>query len=90
MREYKIVKIERGWIISRKKEMWKMFILQYLNWKWLRSPNMTYAKVYYNKDSVSEALVVIKSKWWLEISWKYHDEQTEKEKSKEKRTWNEL
>ena len=90
MREYKIVKIDRGWIISRKKEIWRLMMLQYLNWKWLRSPNITYAKVYYDKDSASEALVVMKSKKWLEISWEYHDEKTEKEKSKEKHTWSEL
>lgn len=32
----------------------------------------------------------LSSKWWLKTSWKYHDEKTEKGKSKEKRTWNEL
>lgn len=35
-------------------------ILQYLNWKWLWSPHKSYAKVYYNKDSAAEALVVIR------------------------------
>lgn len=90
MREYKIVKIERGWIISRKKEMWRLMILQYLNWKWLRSPHKTFAKVYYDRDSVAEALVVIKSKWRLETSWEYHDEQTEKRENKEKQSWSEL
>ena len=64
MREYKIIKIERGWIISRKKQMWKLILLQYLNWKGLRSPHMSFAKVYYDKDSAAEALVVIKSYEW--------------------------
>ena len=64
MREYKIIKIERGRIISRKKQMWKLILLQYLNWKGLWSPNKSFAKVYYDRDSVTEALVVIKSNEW--------------------------
>lgn len=64
MYEYKIIKTERGWILSRKKEMGRLMILQYLNWKWLWSPYKSYAKVYYDKDSAAEALVVIKSNEW--------------------------
>ena len=64
MREYKIIKTERGWILSRKKEMGRLFLLQYLNWKWLWTPHKTYAKVYYDKDSAAENLVVIKSNEW--------------------------
>ncbi len=60
MREYKIIKTERGWILSRKKEMGRLLLLQYLNWKWLWTPHKTYAKVYYDKDSAAEALVVIR------------------------------
>ena len=64
MREYKIIRTERGWILSRKKEMGRLLLLQYLNWKWLWTPHKTYAKVYYDKDSAAEALVVIKSNEW--------------------------
>lgn len=64
MREYKIIKIERGRILSRKKEMGRLMLLQYLNWKGLWSPHKTFAKVYYDKDSAAEALVVIKSNEW--------------------------
>lgn len=64
MREYKIIKTGRGRILSRKKEMGRLMLLQYLNWKGLRSPHMSFAKVYYDKDSAAEALVVIKSNEW--------------------------
>ena len=64
MYEYKIIKIERGRILSRKKEMWRLMVLQYLNWKWLWSPHKTFAKVYYDKDSAAEALVSIKCNEW--------------------------
>lgn len=64
MREYKIIKTERGRILSRKKEMGRLLLLQYLNWKWLWTPHKTYAKVFYDKDSAAENLVVIKSNEW--------------------------
>jgi len=64
MYEYKIIRTERGWILSRKKEMWRLMILQYLNWKWLWSPHKSYAKVFYDKDSAAEALVGIKCNEW--------------------------
>lgn len=64
MWEYKIIKTERGRILSRKKEMGRLLLLQYLNWKWLWSPHKSYAKVYYDKDSVAEALVVIRQNEW--------------------------
>jgi hypothetical protein len=64
MREYKIIRTERGWILSRKKEMGRLLLLQYLNWKWLWTPHKTYAKVFYDKDSAAENLVVIKSNEW--------------------------
>lgn len=68
MREYKIIKTERGRILSRKKEMWRLMVLQYLNWKGMRTPHKSFAKVYYDKDSVAEALVVIKSNEWKKPS----------------------
>ena len=64
MRECKIIKTERGWILSRKKEMGRLLLLQYLNWKWLWTPHKTYAKIFYDKDSAAENLVVIKSNEW--------------------------
>ena len=64
MWEYKIIKTERGRILSRKKEMGRLLLLQYLNWKWLWSPHKSYAKVYYDKDSVAEDLVVIRQNEW--------------------------
>lgn len=64
MWEYKIIKTERGRILSRKKQMGRLLLLQYLNWKWLWSPHKSYAKVYYDKDSVAEALVVIRQNEW--------------------------
>ena len=68
MREYKKIKTERGRILSRKKEMWRLMVLQYLNWKGMRTPHKSFAKVYYDKDSVAEALVVIKSNEWKKPS----------------------
>ena len=64
MREYKIIRTERGRILSRKKQMGRLMLLQYLNWKGLWSPHKTFAKVYYDKDSAAEALVVLKSNEW--------------------------
>jgi hypothetical protein len=64
MWEYKIIKIERGRILSRKKEMGRLMILQYLNWKGLRSPHKSFAKVFYDKDSAADALVGIKYNEW--------------------------
>ena len=43
-------------------------VLQYLNWKGVRTPHKSFAKVYYDKDSVAEALVVIKSNEWKKPS----------------------
>lgn len=64
MREYKIIKTERGRILSRKKQMGRLMLLQYLNWKGLWSPHKTFAKVYYDKDSVAEALVLLRKDEW--------------------------
>lgn len=64
MYEYKIIRNDRWWIIYRKKEMWKLLLLQYLNWHNLWSPNKTYAKTFYKKDDAVDALIVIKSHEW--------------------------
>lgn len=62
MREYRIIRNDLGWIISRKKEMWKLMVLQYLSWKGVRTPNKWIAKTFYHKEKAVENLVVIKKK----------------------------
>lgn len=62
MREYKIVKSDLGWNISRKKEMWRLMLLQYLNWKGLWTPNKWFARTFYHREDAEGALVVIKRK----------------------------
>ena len=62
MREYRIIRNDLGWCISRKKEMWKLMVLQYLNWKGLRTPNKWLAKTFYHRDDAVSGLVVIKQK----------------------------
>lgn len=64
MYEYKIIKTERWWILSRKKEMWRLMILQYLNWKWLWSPHKSFAKVFYDRDSAVDVLVGFRVNEW--------------------------
>ena len=64
MWEYKIIRTERGRILSRKKEMGRLMMLQYLNWKWLWTPHKSFAKVFYDRDTAAENLVVIKSNEW--------------------------
>ena len=60
--EYNIIKTELGWIISRKKEMWKLMILQYLNWYWLWTPNKWSARIFYDKNKAESAISVMKIK----------------------------
>ena len=62
MWEYKIIRMERGWILSRKKQMWRLILLQYLNSHALRWPNKWSAKVFYTRESVESALIVMKKK----------------------------
>jgi hypothetical protein len=62
MYEYKIIKTERWWIISRKKEMWRLLLLQFLNSYYLWTPNKWGAKVFYTKDSAADALITMKIK----------------------------
>lgn len=60
--EYNIVTTDMGWIISRKKEMWRLMVLQYLNWYWLWQPNKWSAKVFYDKAKAESAVWVLRIK----------------------------
>ena len=62
MYEYKVIRTEMGWIISRKKEMGRLMILQYLNWYGLWTPNKWAARVFYKREDAVWALVVVKRK----------------------------
>ena len=64
MYEYRIVRNDRWWIIYRKKQMWKLMLLQYLNWHNLRTPNKWSAKTFYNKDDAVDTLTLIKVNEW--------------------------
>lgn len=62
MREYKIIKTELGWILSRKKQMGRLMILQYLYGSMNRWPNKWLAKTFYSQHSAESAMVVMKIK----------------------------
>lgn len=62
MYEYKIIRTELWWIISRKKEIWRLMVLQYLNWYKLRSPSKWHAKTFYTYASAKNAVDAIKKK----------------------------
>lgn len=62
MYEYKIYRSELGWSIYRKKQIWKLMILQYLYSNGLRWPNKWLARIFYQKESAVSALVVVKKK----------------------------
>jgi len=62
MREYKSIRTERGRILSRKKQMGRLILLQYLNWHELWSINKGTAKVFYNQHSVESAITVMRFK----------------------------
>ena len=66
MYEYKIIKSELGWILSRKKEMWKLIHLQYLYWKNKRWPNKWLAKTFYVRESAISALIIMRKNEWKE------------------------
>ena len=68
MWEYYIVRTEMWWIISRKKEVWKLFLQQFLDWKKNWVYNIWYAKVFYKQDDASGALAVMKRIWAKELS----------------------
>lgn len=42
--------------------MGRLMLLQYLNWKGLRTPNKWFAKIFYNREDAVSALIVIKKK----------------------------
>lgn len=62
MREYKIIRCELWWNIYRKKQIWKLMMLQYLysNGGWW--PNKWLARIFYQRESAVSSLVVIKKK----------------------------
>ena len=60
MWEYKPIRTERGWILSRKKEMGRLILLQYLNWHNLWSINKGSAKVFYTQSSLESAITVFR------------------------------
>ena len=62
MREYKPIRTERGRILSRKKQIGRLILLQYLNWYELWSINKGTAKVFYNQHSVESAITVMRFK----------------------------
>ena len=62
MREYKPIRTERGRILSRKKQMGRLILLQYLNWYELWSINKGTAKVFYTQHSVESAMVVMRAR----------------------------
>lgn len=62
MREYKIIRTEMWWIISRKKEMWRLILLQYLNSHQLRVPNKWSARVFYTQESAESWMIAMKIK----------------------------
>lgn len=59
MREYNVSRTELWWIISRKKEMWRLMMLQYLNWYWNRVPNKSSARVFYSQEKALSARQVL-------------------------------
>jgi hypothetical protein len=69
MYEYKIFRQELGWSIYRKKQIWKLMILQYLYSSGLRWPNKWLARIFYHKESALAALVVKKH----QDEWKKSD-----------------
>ena len=62
MREYKIIRTELGWILSRKKQMGRLIMLQYLYWSKNWWPNKWIAKTFYSQHSAESAIVVMKIK----------------------------
>ena len=60
MREYKPIRTERWWILSRKKEMGRLILLQYLNWHNLWSINKGSAKVFYSQSTLESAITVFR------------------------------
>jgi hypothetical protein len=62
MREYKIIRIERWWILSRKKQIGKLMLLQFLYWNLTRWSNKWIAKVFYTESSAVSGLTAMRIK----------------------------
>jgi len=69
MREYRIIRSDLWWNIYRKKQIGRLMMLQYLNWKNLWTPNKSYAKTFYHREDAVSALVIIRKK----DEWKKSD-----------------
>lgn len=69
MREYRIIRSDMWWNISRKKEMWRLMLLQYLNWKGLWTPNKWLSKTFYKREDAERTLKVIEK----QDEWKKSD-----------------
>ena len=88
MWEYKISKSDLGWIIYRVKKVWKLIMLEYINWHLNRTLWREWAKTFYDKESALSALVITKRKrWQTDIT----SRETEKSGGKKgKQSWSEL
>lgn len=42
--------------------MWRLMLLQYLNWKWLWVANKWLARIFYHREDAVSALMVMKKK----------------------------
>jgi hypothetical protein len=42
--------------------MWRLMLLQYLNWKWLWVANKGFARTFYKREDAVSVLVVMKKK----------------------------
>ena len=62
MWEYKIYKTDLWWSIYRKKEIWKLFYMQFLNWNNKWTTNKSYARIFYHREQAVSALVIMKAK----------------------------
>lgn len=64
---YRIIRTEMWWIISRRKEIWKLFLVQYLNWKRDWVSNKWFAKNFYKQEDASGTLAIMKRIWAKEL-----------------------
>lgn len=42
--------------------MWRLMLLQYLNWKGLRTPNKWLARIFYHREDAVSALIIQKKR----------------------------
>lgn len=68
MREYKIVKCDLWWNIYRRREVWKMINMEFLNGNGKWTTNKSFARIFYHREDAVSALVVMKMKWENSLS----------------------